>query len=213
MHDPCAGRWFGVTGEQERGARSEERGARRGGGARSEERERSGVESKGTTLTHSHATPDGAKIQLLDLPGIIEGAAHGKGRGRQVIAVAKTADLVLMVLDAGKERTVANHRGILEKELETVGLRLNKKPADITYRVKKTGGIKFTAVCKVTKLGDDPADTVRRVLAQYKVHNAEILFREDATVDELIDVVQGNRHYVPCLYAYNKVDTITVEEM
>lgn len=24
------------------------------------------------------------KIQILDLPGIIEGAAHGKGRGRQV---------------------------------------------------------------------------------------------------------------------------------
>jgi small GTP-binding protein len=42
------------------------------------------------------------KIQLLDLPGIIEGAAHGKGRGRQVIAVAKSSDLVLMVLDASK---------------------------------------------------------------------------------------------------------------
>jgi uncharacterized protein len=26
----------------------------------------------------------GTKIQLLDLPGIIEGAAQGKGRGRQV---------------------------------------------------------------------------------------------------------------------------------
>ena len=37
------------------------------------------------------------KIQILDLPGIIEGAAHGKGRGRQVIACAKSADLVLMV--------------------------------------------------------------------------------------------------------------------
>jgi uncharacterized protein len=32
-----------------------------------------------------------AKIQLLDLPGIIEGAAKGKGRGRQVIAVARTS--------------------------------------------------------------------------------------------------------------------------
>ena len=31
----------------------------------------------------------GANIQLLDLPGIIEGAAQGKGRGRQVIAVAR----------------------------------------------------------------------------------------------------------------------------
>jgi len=32
----------------------------------------------------------GTKIQLLDLPGIIEGASQGKGRGRQVIAVAKS---------------------------------------------------------------------------------------------------------------------------
>jgi len=38
----------------------------------------------------------------LDLPGIIEGAAEGRGRGRQVIAVAKASDLVLMVLDATK---------------------------------------------------------------------------------------------------------------
>ena len=43
-----------------------------------------------------------AKIQLLDLPGVIEGASQGKGKGRQVIAVCKSADLLLMVLDAGK---------------------------------------------------------------------------------------------------------------
>ena len=45
---------------------------------------------------------NGANIQLLDLPGIIEGAAQGKGRGKQVIAVARTADLVMMMLDALK---------------------------------------------------------------------------------------------------------------
>ena len=43
---------------------------------------------------------EGAEIQLLDLPGIIEGAAQGKGRGRQVIDVSQTADMVLMMLDA-----------------------------------------------------------------------------------------------------------------
>ena len=41
-------------------------------------------------------------IQLLDLPGIIEGASEGKGKGRQVIACCKSADLILIILDAGK---------------------------------------------------------------------------------------------------------------
>ncbi len=42
------------------------------------------------------------RIQLLDLPGIIEGAAYGKGRGREVIAVARSCDMILVILD-GKE--------------------------------------------------------------------------------------------------------------
>ena len=44
----------------------------------------------------------GAKIQLLDLPGIVEGAKDGRGRGRQVIAVARTCNLIIIVLDATK---------------------------------------------------------------------------------------------------------------
>ena len=54
----------------------------------------------------------GCRIQLLDLPGIIEGAKDGKGRGRQVIAVARTCNLILIVLDAAKPMT---HKRIIEK--------------------------------------------------------------------------------------------------
>ena len=39
----------------------------------------------------------GARIQLLDLPGIVEGASQGRGRGRQVVSTAKTADLILPI--------------------------------------------------------------------------------------------------------------------
>lgn len=153
------------------------------------------------------------KIQMLDLPGIIEGAAHGKGRGREVVAVAKTSDVILMVLDAAKEGTKINHRAILEKELHLVGLRLNERPPDVTYVKKREGGIKFNSTVKLTKLGDDPEKMVRSILREYKVHNASFLVREDISVDQLIDVVLGNRKYVKCLYLYNKIDMVPIEEV
>lgn len=76
----------------------------------------------------------GAKIQLLDLPGIIEGAKDGKGRGRQVIAVARTANLIFIVLDVLKP---LGHKQVIEKELEGFGIRLNKTPPNIVFRKKR----------------------------------------------------------------------------
>ncbi|KAG7390362.1 Developmentally-regulated GTP-binding protein 2 [Phytophthora pseudosyringae] len=152
------------------------------------------------------------RIQLLDLPGIIEGAAHGRGRGREVIAVAKSADMILMVLDAGREAG-NRHREILENELETVGLRLNRQPPDIYFRKKNGGGITFNSTLRLTKLGDDPYQTVYKILHEYKLHNCEVLFREDCTTDDLIDVIEGNRKYVKCLYVYNKIDVVSIEDV
>jgi uncharacterized protein len=50
---------------------------------------------------------EGARIQLLDLPGIVEGAAMGRGRGRQVISVAKTADVIIIMSEFGRFRGIA----------------------------------------------------------------------------------------------------------
>jgi uncharacterized protein len=148
-----------------------------------------------------------AKIQLLDLPGIIEGAAEGKGRGRQVIAVCKSADLLLMVLDATKPH---HHREILTRELEACGLRLNRSPPAISFKPKKTGGVAVNSMVTLTELDER---TVHRILQEYKIHNADILFKEDVTMDDLIDVIEGNRRYVKCLYVYNKVDICSIEEV
>lgn len=81
------------------------------------------------------------------------------------------------------------------------------------FRKKAGGGIKFTPTCTLTKLGDDPDETVKRILHEYKLHNAEVIVREDITTDQLIDVIEGNRKYIRCLYAYNKIDTVTIEDV
>ena len=148
-----------------------------------------------------------ATIQLLDLPGIIEGAAKGKGRGRQVIAVARTADLVLMMLDASKAEL---QKELLTAELESVGIRLNTRPPDINIRIKKTGGVSLNAMCELTHID---LHLVRNILHLYRMFNADVLCREDVTADQLIDVVEGNRIYLRCLFVCNKVDTVTLDEV
>jgi len=149
----------------------------------------------------------GAEIQLLDLPGIIEGAAQGKGRGRQVIAVARTSDMVLMMLDAVKGDI---QRNLLEKELEAVGIRLNRPKPQIYFKIKKGGGIHFTHTVPLTKVDEK---LVLTILHEYKIFNADVVFREDCSMDDFIDVVQGNRVYMRCLYVYNKIDQISMEEV
>uniref|UniRef100_A0A2K6PLK2 Developmentally regulated GTP binding protein 1 n=1 Tax=Rhinopithecus roxellana TaxID=61622 RepID=A0A2K6PLK2_RHIRO len=128
----------------------------------------------------------GAKIQLLDLPGIIKGAKDGKGRG-QVIAVALTCNLILIVLDVLKP---LGRKKINENELEGFGVRLNSKPSNIGFKKKDKGGINLTATCLQSELD---AETVKSILAEYKIHNANVTLRSDATADDLIDVVEGNR--------------------
>jgi ribosome-interacting GTPase 1 len=43
--------------------------------------------------------------------------------------------------------------------------------------------------------------------------NVDVTFKCDASSDELIDVLEGNRRYVPCIYVLNKVDKISMEDL
>lgn len=82
------------------------------------------------------------------------------GRGRQVIAVCKSADLLLMVLDASRPHA---HRRILTEELESVGIRLNRQPPQIYFKKKKTGGISFNAVVPMTRMDEKLCQRILQV--------------------------------------------------
>ncbi|PLN84409.1 putative GTP binding protein [Aspergillus taichungensis] len=163
-----------------------------------------------TTLTTvpGQVMYNGAKIQILDLPGIIQGAKDGKGRGRQVIAVAKTCHLIFIVLDVNKPLV---DKRVIERELEGFGIRINKQPPNITFKKKDKGGIAITSTVPLTHISHDE---VKAVMSEYKISSADIAIRCDATVDDIIDVLEAkSRAYIPVVYALNKIDSITIEEL
>ncbi|OLP76859.1 Developmentally-regulated G-protein 1 [Symbiodinium microadriaticum] len=89
------------------------------------------------------------RCQLLKYSGQrINGLGVTSGRGRQVIATARSADMILMVLDATKDDA---QRQLLTKELNDVGIRLNKARPKISVTKTKTGGFKFNATCTLTE--------------------------------------------------------------
>jgi hypothetical protein len=166
-----------------------------------------------------------------------------------------------MVLDANKP---LYHKEILTRELESVGMRLNRSPPNIYFKKRKTGGVSINSTLPLTNMDEKLIQRVLQVgwrvaavvrgrrglegvgrdmcrgagagagvvvgrqrqrqqlqpclriaaleLSQpaalpgpqhppthppqeYKIHNCELLFKEDSTVDDLIDVIEGNRRW------------------
>ncbi len=145
----------------------------------------------------------GAKIQIIDIPGIVEGAAKGKGRGREIISAVRSADLVLIITDVFNVDSL----NIIKRELYEGGIRLNQKPPEIVIKKKDRGGIKITSTVPLSL----DEKTIVAVLREYRIHNADVLIREDITIDRLIDAILGNRVYIPAIYVVNKVDLYVVK--
>jgi small GTP-binding protein len=146
----------------------------------------------------------GAQIQLLDLPGIISGASMGRGRGKEVLAVARNADLILLIMDVFDP----NSRSKLAAELYNAGIRLDQKPADIAIEQAERGGLEVVFTAKHAHIDEK---LVRGILKEYGIFNGTVTIREDATADQLIDKCNGNARYAPSLTVVNKVDLVRPE--
>lgn len=142
----------------------------------------------------------GASIQVLDMPGLVPGASRGRGRGREVLSVVRSADLILFMID----KDHPDFRG-LRDELEDAGIRVNSRRPRVVVTAALRGGITVTSTVKLTRLDTDAAEDIAR---EFGLHNGAIVLREDATPEQLIDVLAGNRVYLPAILTVNKSDLL-----
>ena len=148
----------------------------------------------------------GAKIQILDLPGLIKGAAEGKGRGREILNVIRSTDMVLYVVDPFQK----SHFEILDQELWKSGMRLNQQPPQVFITRTKRGGIIVRSTLEQTNLTEEE---IRGIVRSFGIVSATVTLRTDVTDDHIVDTLAGSRIYSRAVVVVNKIDLATDEDL
>src|SRR5437667_11748664 len=142
----------------------------------------------------------GAKIQVLDMPGLIRGASKGRGRGKEVLSVARGCDLILLMIDVFE-----THVDVLEEELRLAGIRLNERPADVTLTKANRGGLRVNATVTLTKLDEE---LIADICREWGYLNGTIVVRQDISEDVLIDLLAGKRGIVQAFVVVHMYDNV-----
>src|SRR3989338_3062800 len=103
-----------------------------------------------TTLTVIPGTMEykHAKIQILDVPGVVYGAASGTGRGREVLSIIRNSDLILVMVDFFH----TEHYNALLKEVYDANIRINQEKPNMKIENTTRGGINVGTTLKLTKV-------------------------------------------------------------
>lgn len=139
----------------------------------------------------------GAKIQLLDLPGLIEGASKGKGRGKEVLSVVRSSDLIMVITDVNSPDPEP-----LLSILHDAGIRLNRRRPRLFLVKRDRGGINIQKTVNV----DIQDDLIASIMREFRIVNADLIIRDRIDLDDLIDFLSGNRVYIPGIFVLNKID-------
>lgn len=147
-----------------------------------------------------------AEIQICDMPGIVKGAASGKGRGKEVLATLQSADLIIMLLDVNSPQYLK----VIEKEVYNAHVRINQLKPDVKIKKTSKGGIRIGKTIKLTHLDNK---TIKDMLRTFRINNADVVIREDIGDDQLIDLIEANKLYIPAITVFNKIDTVTEDKL
>lgn len=146
-----------------------------------------------------------AKIQILDVPGIVKGASDGTGRGKEVLSVMRNADMALILVEVNHPE----HLPVLLHEIANTNIRLNQHKPYVKIKKTTKNGIRVGKTVKLRTLTDD---TIKAILKEFRINNADVLIREEINDDQLIDILEDNKAYMPGIIILTKADTVSFEK-
>lgn len=140
-------------------------------------------------------------FQLVDTPPL----ARGSGILNKIVGLARNADALLIVLDATRE-VVAEFNDV-KSILEDSGILLSKPRGRVVIEAYRSGkqGLRFTLM---GSLINGTLDDVRKLLEEYRIHNAHVKIYGEVTLDDIEQALFENTTYKPSIVFINKVDLV-----
>ena len=140
------------------------------------------------------------QIQLVEVPGLVEGAALGKGMGTQLLSVIRNADAIAIVVDLSENPL--RQMEILLKEFERAGIKVNKRKPKIEIKRMHSGGIIINGQENIK----GELSEIMRMLREERIHSAEITVKEPVTLEDFSDVLDESLVWKRAIIIANKGD-------
>ena len=140
------------------------------------------------------------QIQVVEVPGLVEGASLGKGMGTQLLSVIRNADAVAIVLDLSQDPV--KQMEILLREFERAGIKLNRRRPRVEIKRTSMGGIVINGVENIR----GEVSEVMRMLRDERIHSAEVTVKEPVTLEEFADALDDSLVWRRAIIIANKGD-------
>ena len=140
------------------------------------------------------------QIQLVEVPGLVEGAALGKGMGPQLLSVVRNADAIAIVIDLSRDPI--KQMEVLLREFERAGIKVNRRRPRVEVKRTAMGGIVINGAENIR--GD--VSEVMKILRDERIHSAELTVKEPVTLEEIADALDESLVWRRAIIIANKGD-------
>ncbi|MHA2297703.1 MAG: GTPase [Candidatus Hodarchaeales archaeon] len=158
-----------------------------------------------TTVKPQAGTIDakGAKLQLVDLPSVVEGSSTGIANGSKVLTSVRNSDLVIITIDLSSKTPPEKQFEIILNELDRTNLKLNLGHPSVLFEKVGSGG---RQVYRGDYFVDGGKEAVEEILNEHGYVNAIVRFYGSTSIDELLDCFNKSLARMKCIVFSTKGD-------
>jgi len=139
----------------------------------------------------------GTKIQIVELPAIVEGSSKGKARGKEILSLIRNGDLVVCCL-LGDRETMEYSLDLLINEMQISNIVINKKKPSLSINKAGNNGVEIVGESNVV----DGAEKLFDILKQ-RYSNIIIRVEEKASVNDILEAMDVTKSYKKVIGIWN----------